>query len=272
MIDFHNHVLPNVDDGPKEMSESIKMLKTAAFQGITEVVQTVHFQHPKMIGKNVNYDYLDNKVKDLQNLIDKEKINIKIHLSAEVFYLPNLVELLNNPLVTIGNGKFMLIEFQSNIYPTGFEEHLFELQTKGVTPIIAHPERYRFIQNDIEIIKLWIERGYVIQVDCGSVLGQFGKRVSVACMDMIDKNYIHLIGSDAHNARGRNFSLQESYDRLSNLKNHNFVKKLKKNSYNVLNGLSINQLSGFSDNKNIFIRLKNNLSKLSIMKRLYNDK
>ena len=57
MIDFHNHILPDVDDGPKVLSESLDMLRHASSQGITEVVQTVHFQHPKMEGKNVDYDF-----------------------------------------------------------------------------------------------------------------------------------------------------------------------------------------------------------------------
>ena len=93
MIDFHNHILPNVDDGPKTIEESLEMLKFAAKEGITEVVNTVHFQHPKMDGRNVEYSYLKNKVYELQNELIKNKINIKIHLSAEVFYLPNLVYL-----------------------------------------------------------------------------------------------------------------------------------------------------------------------------------
>ena len=128
MIDFHNHVLPGVDDGPKEIDESLDMLRTASKQGITEIVQTVHFQHPKMEGKNVDYDYLIKKVNNLQNQIDQENLNIKIHLSAEVFYLPNLLEISKNPLVTIGDGKYMLIEFKTNIFPTGYEEELYSLQ------------------------------------------------------------------------------------------------------------------------------------------------
>ena len=76
MIDFHNHILPDVDDGPKTIEESLKMLSIAAEQGITDIVNTVHFQHPKMHDKNVSYDYLNNKVIDLQNHIDKENINI----------------------------------------------------------------------------------------------------------------------------------------------------------------------------------------------------
>ena len=91
MIDFHNHVLPNVDDGPKTIEESIEMLKLASNQGITDVVNTVHFQHPKMENKNVDYNYLLEKVENLKLKLKQENININLHLSAEVFYLPNLV-------------------------------------------------------------------------------------------------------------------------------------------------------------------------------------
>ena len=65
MIDFHNHVLPNVDDGPKTIKESILMLQSAKEQGIKAIINTVHFQHPKMEGKNTDQDFLYNKVKEL---------------------------------------------------------------------------------------------------------------------------------------------------------------------------------------------------------------
>ena len=151
MIDFHNHVLPNVDDGPRTMEESISMVKEAANQGITDIIQTVHFQHPKMDKKNTSYNYLKSKIDEFQNEIDKLKIDVKIHLSAEVFYLPNLVEISSNPLLTVGRGKYMLIEFAANIFPTGYESQFYNLQLNGITPIVAHPERYRFVQNDIDI-------------------------------------------------------------------------------------------------------------------------
>mgnify|MGYP001272550765 FL=1 len=66
MIDFHNHVLPNVDDGPKTIEESMSMLRYASNQGITDIVQTVHFQHPKMEGRNVDFNYLKNQIKILR--------------------------------------------------------------------------------------------------------------------------------------------------------------------------------------------------------------
>ena len=243
MIDFHNHVLPNVDDGPKSMEESMEMLKYASKQGVTDIVQTIHFQHPKMDGKNVDYDFLKEKINIIQNKIDFNRLNIKMHLSAEVFYLPNLCNIIDNPLVTIGGGKFMLIEFASNIYPTGYEDVFYNLQSNGVTPIIAHPERYRFIQNDISILNNWIDRGYIIQIDAGSIIGQFGKFTSKITHEIISNGHFHLIGSDAHNNKKRNFCIKDAYDYLENKFTIKLVENLKINANNILIGgtmISIN--------------------------------
>ena len=233
------------------------MLRFASKQGITEVVQTVHYQHPKMEGKNVDYSYLMSKMNEVQDVLDKKKINIKIHLTAEVFYLPNLEKLLNNPLVTIGHNKYMLLEFYSNIYPTNYEEELFKLQSNGVTPIIAHPERYRFIKEDINILNKWIERDYVLQIDAGSIIGHFGKNTKNIAIKMIEKGFVHLIGSDAHNNKKRNFCLNESYEILEKIVDIKGVEILKKNSNKILNGMEIVKLNANLIKKNkSFNRLK----------------
>ena len=236
MIDFHNHVLYGVDDGPELIEESMDMVKEAANQGITDIVQTVHFQHPKMDGKNTSYDFLNSRLGDLQKEINKASLNVKLHLSAEVFYLPNLIEILDNPLVTIGNRKYMLIEFKTNISPIDYENQFYKLQLKGISPIIAHPERYRFVQNDINILKLWIERGYYIQLDAGSIIGNFGVNTKKIAINMIEKNLVHIIGSDAHNNKKRNFCLAEAYDYLEKIKSKNYVDALKMNVKKLLNG------------------------------------
>ena len=153
MIDFHNHILPNVDDGSKSLEMSLDMLRHAADQGITDVVNTIHFQHPKMDNKNTNFDYLCSIRDKLLEQMFKEKIDINIHLGAEVFFNFNLLDILDNPLVTFCNKKYMLIEFQTFMMPKGYENHLYDLKISGVTPIIAHPERYKEVQDNIEIIE-----------------------------------------------------------------------------------------------------------------------
>jgi len=243
MIDFHNHVLPNVDDGPKTIEESIDMLRHASSQGITEIVQTVHFQHPKMEGKNIDYEYLLMKTKEIQDKINEENLNIKLHLSAEVFYLPNLVEISVNKLVTVGNKKYMLIEFSNNIFPDKYEEEFYKLQKTGITPIIAHPERYRFIQNDLNILDMWKDRGFIIQIDAGSILGHFGVRTKKNAIEMINKGCVHIIGSDAHKNKKRNFCLKEAYDFLENNYSADLVNILKNNVIAIISGHSKNKIS-----------------------------
>ncbi len=242
MIDFHNHILPGVDDGSDSLEMSLSMLRKAEKQGITEIVNTVHIQHPKMYDKKVDHDYLLGEVEKLQKSLDEEKINIKIHLSSEVFYLPNLIEVSKNPLNTIGNGKYMLIEFIPGIFPRGYEEEFYKLQSVEITPIVAHPERYKFIQKDLEILKEWIKQGYVIQLDAGSIRGHFGDKIKEIAIKMVEKGYVHLIGSDAHDNKGRNFCLKKTYDFLGENWNADLVNTLKNNAINLLEGNQLEQI------------------------------
>ena len=210
MIDFHNHVLPGVDDGAKDLAMAINMLKTASSQGITDVINTIHFQHPKMDKKNVDYLYIQSKFNKLQEAIDKESIAIKIHMGAEVFYLSNLTEIKSDPLTVFGHGKYMLIEFQTYQLPPGYDEELYSLLMSGTTPIIAHPERYRPIQNEINIIEKLINSGCLMQIDAGSLLGQFGKDCKKTVETMLKRNMVHFMGSDSHNDGKRNFCLESA--------------------------------------------------------------
>ena len=89
-MDFHNHIIPNVDDGAKSLDITLDMLREAERQGVSDVVSTIHFQHPKMDGKNTDYSFINKKYEQLKKILSKENININIHLGAEVFYLPNL--------------------------------------------------------------------------------------------------------------------------------------------------------------------------------------
>ena len=101
------------------------------------MVNTVHYQHPKMINKKVNFEKVKSDINKLQNQLNENQIQIKLHFGAEVFY-PNLNEIIDDPLTTFGNGKYMLIEFSTIALPKKYKETLFKLKMSGVTPIIAH--------------------------------------------------------------------------------------------------------------------------------------
>lgn len=260
MIDFHNHILPGADDGAKDINESIAMIESAHMQGITDIVNTIHFQHPKMEGLDTSYEY----VKSLRTLLCKElqtkKIEIDIHLGAEVYFNFNLLDLVDNPLLTFENGKYMLIEFQTYQFPKGYENHLYDLAMKGVTPIIAHPERYKPIQDDISIIASLINSGCLIQVDCGSLLGSFGKKCRLTSEKLFQRNMVHLLGSDAHNSRNRNFCLKNAYLKLKNLIDKRQYDIIKENPFKVIKGEPILPFDILDIKENIFSRFFNYFS------------
>ena len=237
MIDFHNHVLPNLDDGSKSMEQTLSMLKTASEQGITDIVCTVHYQHPKMNGYEVNYEIVQNSIEKVQNEIND--LDIKLHPGAEVFYLPNLTEIKNDSITVFGHGKYMLIEFQTHQLPPNYDEELFKLTLSGTTPIIAHPERYKPIQNNIDIVEKLINSGCLMQIDAGSLVGHFGKNCKNTTELMLQRNMVHFMGSDAHNDLRRNFCLQEALSICEKLVGNISQKLVNENPEKLIRGEKI---------------------------------
>ena len=236
MIDLHNHIIPNLDDGSKSLDMSLSMLKHASDQGITDVVNTVHYQSPRMDGKTVEYDLVKNKVKQLQDEIDKNGIAIKLHIGAEVFYLPNLMELKDNPLLTFVHGKYMLVEFPFEQVPNGCDEVFFQLKLSGVTPIIAHPERIKPIQKDLPIVRRFIRGGCVIQIDAGSLTGSLGSSSERAALEIVQQGCCHIIGSDAHDDNRRNFLLAEALEISKEIIGEKAVDMVTVNPQRILSG------------------------------------
>ena len=172
----------------------------------------------------------------MQKIASENNININIHPASEVFFQFNLTDILDNPITTFGNGKYMLIEFQRLSFPKGYEDEIFKLQLKKITPIIAHPERYRGIQKDINLAKKWIERGYLIQIDCASIIGKFGKETQMTAVKLLKSGLCHLIGSDAHNDGRRNFCLGTALEHVTVLTDESFSGLLIQNAHKVLKG------------------------------------
>ena len=212
MIDFHNHVLPAVDDGSKSLEMSLNMLKNAAEQGITDVVNTVHFQHPKVDLEEITHQRISGMINNLQEELNNQDILVTLHSGAEVFFLPNLLDLKADLLATFGHGKYMLIEFHIHHIPETQKQVLFDLKMSGVTPIIAHPERYRPVQENITLIYDWLSAGCLVQVDAGSVLGFLGKSARQVAEKIIKNNWCQILGSDAHDDRKRGFCLKDAYE------------------------------------------------------------
>ena len=212
MVDIHNHILPNVDDGSKSINMSLKMMKHAFDQGVTDVVNTTHFQHPLFMDIDHSIERIENIKSSLQKKLYENDIFIEIHLGYEVYYYENLLKIIEQPLVTMGKGKYILIEFAPHNIPSSQKSTLFELKMNGVTPIIAHPERYKAVQENLNLIYDWINSGCLIQIGCGSLLGLMGKKAKKASLSIIKEKCCHILASDAHNDTNRNFCIKDAYN------------------------------------------------------------
>ena len=116
---------------------------------------------------------------------------------------------------------------------------MYELKLSGVTPIIAHPERYLPVQDNISMVTDWLEAGCLIQVDAGSILGKFGNTSKLASERILKNGWCQIVGSDAHNNRNRNFCLKESFDLVTNWVGKDGEKMFDENPKKIIDGSQI---------------------------------
>lgn len=201
MIDIHSHILHNVDDGAKDFEEAIEMARIAESDGIRKMVATPHYIYGETV--LVKKDYLE-KIAVLNNELSKLDIDIEVLSGNEVYIDPQIYKLLNEDMYcSINNSKYLLIEFPMYDIPRYAEDVIYNLKLEGITPIIAHPERYHKVIDDSSILEKYIELGAKCQTNSGSITGRFGKKVMETAYDLIENGYINVIASDAHSTNSR---------------------------------------------------------------------
>ncbi len=214
MIDIHNHIIYQFDDGPRSLEESLEMLKMASDQGITDVFATSHFS--EMVPEELEEDYFQ-KLEILRREVRDQEIGIRLHSGSEIFFHHYMLETVKQIRVSTLGGleKYVLMEFPLFLMPTGVEDTLYRLTMEGFIPIVAHPERYSALHNNPRKILNFIKFGGLLQVNAGSVLGEFGRTVKKIAMWLLENQLVHFIGSDAHSpSGGRTFKLLQAAHEL----------------------------------------------------------
>ena len=196
MVDIHSHLIPNVDDGSKSVEETFMLIKEADRAGITDIILTPHYI-VNSYEQNANTLIL---LKDkLQQILDKDKINVKLHIGMEVYITDNLIDLLKqNKLLTLANSKYLLMELPLNTHVQYEDIIIFKLIENNIIPIIAHPERYKFIQENPDKVEELIESGCLMQSNIGSILGIYGNHAKQTVKYLLKKDLIHFLGTDTH--------------------------------------------------------------------------
>ncbi len=201
-VDLHTHVLPGVDDGAADVDVSLAMLRKFRDDGVKTVVATPHFLHPHF---KVSLELVRDRLLRLQNAITEEGEEISVCFGAEVRYRSDLA---SNPelvrsLTLNETGKYLLLELPFQFAPPELPEVVFALLSQGVTPILAHAERYTDFQESPELIEDLVRRGALVQVTAGSVVGQLGRREKKLSRWLLKRNLVHVLASDAHDPKVR---------------------------------------------------------------------
>lgn len=197
MIDMHCHILNNIDDGSRSFSQSIEMAKKASDLGYTKIFATPHYIKDSL---EPNKEDINLKIDELNKTLLKEGINLLIYVGNEVYFTDDVLEVISDKKIyTLGNSKYVLIEFPLNGNIINLDNIMYSIIANGYIPIIAHPERYEFVKNDIESLKPLIEDGALLQINVASITGYYGKHAKKTVKKLLKNNMITFIGTDAHN-------------------------------------------------------------------------
>jgi len=196
MVDVHCHLLNGVDDGSRDTNESLTSLKLAEEAGFTDIILTPHYI--KGCYEN-NYEKIKPLVKELQYKLYDDNILIKLHHGNEVYISEDIGELIKNGVVSkLGNSKYLLFELPQKAKILNLENLIDDIKAAGCIPVLAHPERYMFVQKNPNVLIPLIRRGVLMQSNYGSIIGQYGKEAQKTICKMLSKNLVHLLGTDTH--------------------------------------------------------------------------
>lgn len=214
MIDVHSHLIPAVDDGSRSIEETMQMIKEAKEAGFTDIILTSHYLS--------NYYETEANVlrlwtEQLQKVINQEQININLYPGNEVYICENIDELIKNDIICrMANSKYLLMELPMSTEIRYLKSVIFTLESMNIVPIIAHPERYSFIQKDPEKALELKEQGCLLQCNFASLIGLYGKDAQKAIKILLKNDYVDFLGSDCH----KPYTIYKEMDSI--------IKKLKK--------------------------------------------
>jgi protein-tyrosine phosphatase len=215
MIDTHLHILPGVDDGPETMQEALALSQALVQEGIHSAIATPHYndEFPHRSALEVR-----ERVNDMQQELNRHNIPLRLYAGHEVLIKPGLVEDIHaGRLATLNGGRYLLLELWNSSWLPETEQVLFELRAYGIVPIIAHPERYRAIQQDPARLAALLQQGMLAQLMASSLIGIQGKTARSTAETLLKKGLIHCIASDAHGIRKRPPCIVQSLQRAQQL-------------------------------------------------------
>ena len=196
MIDIHSHILPNIDDGSRSIDETFNLIREAKNVGFDAIVSTSHYMEGYY---ETNVPEREVWVKAIYENLQAKNIDINLFLGNEIYMSENIIKLLEDRKAsTINDTSYVLFELPLNAEPLNLYDTIYEMQQYKLVPILAHPERYSFVQREPELVYDLVEKGVLMQANYGSIIGQYGKKAQMIVRKFFEGNMIHMLGSDVH--------------------------------------------------------------------------
>ncbi|NQI69699.1 tyrosine protein phosphatase [Streptococcus suis] len=242
MIDIHSHIIFGVDDGPKSIEESLALIGQAHGQGVRFIVATSHrrkgmFETPEKVIK-ANFLQLKEAVKESYP-------EVRLFYGAEIYFSHDILEKLEKKKIpTINGSRYVLLEFSMKTPWKDIQEAIHEVMLLGVTPLLAHIERYDALAYQVDRVEELIDKGCYTQVNSSHVLkpgliGDKSKEFKKRAQYFLERNLVHCVASDMHNTTTRPPFMQEAYQLVKNEYGPERAKALfKKNPLMILKGLN----------------------------------
>jgi protein-tyrosine phosphatase len=202
MIDCHCHILPGIDDGAHTLDMSLQMAISAVYGGTIAIICTPH--HLNGVYTN-SADSVRHALDGLQRGLADVGMSLALYPGTELHLVPELPsQVLDGTALTYNDrGKAVLVELPKAAVPIGTESILEQLLYRGITPVIAHPERNLVLARREERLGEWVDWGCKVQLTAQSCCGDFGERLQRISRRWLELGWVHLIASDAHRPAGR---------------------------------------------------------------------
>lgn len=198
-VDIHSHLLPGIDDGCKNIEESITCIRNLKEKGYQKLIVTPHvisgfYENTPQI--------ITDKLQEVRNAVAHHGIDIQIEAAAEYYLDEYFISLIDSEerLLTFGKN-YVLIELGFYNEPVQLASTVFALLSNGYKPVLAHPERYLYIYNQFDKVKEWIEKGLLMQINLLSLLGYYSPAAQQFSERLIEEELVSFVGTDAHNPK-----------------------------------------------------------------------
>ena len=223
--DMHCHLVPKVDDGSKCLEESIDCLRTLKAVGYSKVIITPHFQHPRFPNDE---DDIRRLYEELKVEAEREGVGIElVGVGGEYRVDTGFAKRLENPRFLLVGGKYVLVEFSLHQQMMGCDEMIFDMQMKGYEVILAHPERYPYLNVQGTRMEQLKNQGVYFQINALSLGGFYGEEAKHKAFEMLDAGWVEFMGTDTHNTMYAQALTELSNDRkvMKVLEKHEFLNK-----------------------------------------------